>query len=139
MDNLKNILFDKIIYFVDDNEKKLIKNKYFHNSIIKTYYYLKNENKKFLYKRDGIYNLNINDKTKINPLISGIELYNKKNEIIDGEYLLDTYRNNIPLWIILKNENLDVVKIKIIYFNNSEKIINCLNIKHKSLYEVVKN
>ena len=137
MDILKNILFDKIIYFVDDNKKILIKNKYFHNTLIKTYYFFKNENKKILYKRDGIYNLNIIDKIKINPLIFDFELHNN-NVILDGEYLLNTYRNNIPFWIILKNENLNIDKIKIKYFDNSEKIVNCLNMYEKTLYEILK-
>lgn len=136
MEYISNTLFDKVIFFIDFENKSIKRNKYFHSFFIKLFCQF--DKKFYLYKRDGIYNINnINDNLKINPLIKNLELIHNNN-IFDGNYLLDIYRNNIPLWIILENENINVDKIKVKYFDNSEKQIDCLNMKDNIFYDIIK-
>jgi hypothetical protein len=135
MEYIKNTLFDKVIFFIDFENKLIKRNKYFHNFFIKLFCHF--YKKFYLYKRDGIYHINSKDNLKINPLIKNFELINN-NKITNGNYLLDIYRNNIPFWIILENENINVDKIKIKYFDNSEKQIDCLNMKDNLFYNIIK-
>ena len=136
MEFMKNIIYDKILFYVDLENKKMTKN-FYHNSLIKIFNYFKEDKINYLYKRDNIHNLNIISKIKINPLIQKLILYDTNNKMIEGNYLLDSYLNNIPFWIISKNENFKISKITIIYFDSS---INELtdNFMDKTLYDILK-
>ena len=136
MEFTKNILFDKIIFYVDLDNKKITRN-YYHNSLVKLYNYFKNQKDIYFYKRDGIFNLNINYEPKINPLIQKFILYDLNNMKIDSDKILNDYINNIPFWLICKNENINVSKIQIIYFDNSIKELT-EDFIYKSLYQILK-
>lgn len=136
MEFTKNILFDKIIFYVDLDNKKITRN-YYHNSLVKLYNYFKNHKDIYFYKRDGIFNLNVNYEPKINPLIQKFILYDLNNMKIDSDKILNSYINNIPFWLICKNENINVSKIQIIYFDNSIKELT-EDFTSKSLYEILK-
>jgi hypothetical protein len=136
MEFTKNILFDKILFHVDLENKQITKN-YYHNSIIKIVNYFKEDKMNYLYKRDNIYNLNIISKLKINPLIQKFILYDTNNIKIESNYLLNSYLNNIPFWIISENENFKISKIQIIYFDSSIKELTD-NFMNKTLFDILK-
>ena len=110
---------------------------YYHNSIIKILNYFKDEKINYLYKRDNIYNLNIISDIKINPLIQKLILYDTNNIKIESNYLLNSYLNNIPFWIISENENLKISKIQIIYFDSSIKELTD-NFMNQTLFDILK-
>lgn len=136
MEFTKNILFDKILFYVDLKNKKITRN-YYHNSLVKLYNYFKNDKDIYFYKRDGIFNLNITYEPKINPLIQKFILYDLNNMKIDSDKILNNYINNIPFWLVCKNENINVSKIQIIYFDNSLKELT-EDFMYKSLYQILK-
>jgi len=109
--NLYTINFrTKIIGFVSKNE--------FNNNIyiigllniipyLFTYYIMSMLNLKYIYKRDDIISYSNSSSNKIIPLLLSIHL-EKNNNNIDLKEIFSIYENNVPIYIIFKNENIDI-------------------------------
>lgn len=72
-----------------------------------TFYIMLLLNIKYIYKRDDIISYSNLSSNKIIPLLLSIKL-EKNNNMIDLKDIFGTYENNVPIYIIFKNENIDV-------------------------------
>ena len=64
-------------------------------------------NLKYIYKRDDIISYSNSSSNKIIPLLLSKNL-EKNNNNIDLKEIFSIYENNVPIYIIFKNENIDV-------------------------------
>lgn len=101
----------KIIGIVSKDE--LNNNTYIMNVInivpyLFTFYIMRLLNIKYIYKRDDIISYFKTNVNKIIPLLLSIKLEKNNNIIIDLKDIFSTYENNVPIYIIFKNENIDV-------------------------------
>ena len=84
---------------------------------------------------NGIYFI-VSNNFNINPLIQNF-YFLKDNNIIKIDNILNKYRNNIPLWIILKYENINPDNIFIKDLNGIIKILKVNNHLDKTLFEIL--
>lgn len=126
-----NLCGRKIVGYIDYENKKL-KSNYFPNFILKCVD--KKQNNK-LYYENGIYFI-VSNNFNINPLVQDF-YFLKNNKIIKIDNFLNKYRNNIPLWIILKYENINPDNIFIKDFNEVIKILKVTKYLDKTLYEIL--
>jgi len=77
-----------------------------------TFYILSLLNVKYIYKRDDIISYSYSSSNKIIPLLLSIKLekYNSINNVIDLKDIFKIYENNVPIYIIFKNENIHIVQ-----------------------------
>lgn len=117
-----NLLCTFSVIFIDMDKKKIInKCKYPYCLAEKI---ANKKNLTFLYKKNGMYQLSSNKVFSILPVIFDITSENDLK--LHDKFII---YNNIPIWIILFNEKLNIKKLKINYFINGENKLNEFDIE----------